>query len=113
MTEQFISEQIIPVLESIDTGTMAKGEPGFPHRFKWREAEYSVEEILEKWKGTAQCSHGSKEMYLRKHWYKIVTTTGETMKLYFERQPKSKRQSKSRWWLFSVIGLEEISNSTK
>ena len=47
MTEQFISEQIIPVLESIDTGTMAKGEPGFPHRFKRREVENSVEEILE------------------------------------------------------------------
>ena len=103
MTEKFISEQIIPVSNAIDVEGMSRGEPGFPFRFKWRETEYSVEEILEKWKGTAQCSHGSNEIYLRKHWFKIVTTTGENMKIYFERQPKSKRQVKSRWWLFSVM----------
>lgn len=103
MTEKFISEQIFPVSDSIDTEGMSKGEPGFPNRFIWQETEYVVEEILEKWKGTAQCSHGSKEMYLRKHWFKIVSTTGETMKIYFERQPKSKRELKSRWWLYSIL----------
>jgi len=103
MAEKFISEQIVPLADPIDTGSMSKGEPGFPQRFKWQDTEYCVEEILEKWKGTAQCSHGSKEMYLRKHWYMVSTTTGETMKIYFERKPKSKRQAKTRWWLYSII----------
>jgi hypothetical protein len=40
--------------------------------------------------------------YLRKHWFKIATEQSPQMTLYFERQARSKRQSKMRWWLFTI-----------
>jgi phosphoribosylglycinamide formyltransferase-1 len=101
-TEQFISEPIIPVKESIDATHMARGEPGLPHRFTWRDTEYTIAEILDSWKESGPCTHGSGEMYLRKHWYQIRTVCGVVMKLYFERKARSCKQAKQRWWLYTI-----------
>lgn len=108
-SEQFVSEPIQPVRGSLDTSGMTCGEPGFPMKFKWRNKEYSVDEIVAKWKGTSQCRNGSDEQYVRKHWFRIRTTERSEMKIYFERQPRSKSQSKTRWWLYSVLPREESS----
>ncbi len=102
MAENFISEIIKPVEGTFDTASMTRGEPGLPKKFTWREKEYEVSEVLEVWKETGPCKSGSDEPYLRKHWYKIRTTTGEIMTLYFERQARSKGQSKARWWLYTI-----------
>ena len=99
---QFISEPITPVGGSFDTAAMARGEPGLPGRFRWREKEYEVSRVLENWKTASDCRDGSKEKYVRKHWYRIQTTDGNTMDLYFDRQPRSKRDAKRRWWLLSA-----------
>jgi hypothetical protein len=45
-------------------------------------------------------------MYLRKHYFKIATAQGPQMTTYFERQPRSKRQNKTRWWLYTVTRPE-------
>ncbi len=102
MVENFISELIKPVEGTFDTAAMTRGEPGLPKKFTWRDKEYEVAEILEVWKETGPCKSGSEEQYLRKHWYKIRTTTDEIMTLYFERQARSKGQSKARWWLYTI-----------
>ena len=102
MTEEFVSELIEPVEGTFDTAGMTRGEPGLPSRFMWRDAEHEVAEVLEKWKESGRCKSGSSEMYLRKHWFKIRCTDGLEMTIYFERQPKSKQQSKKRWWLYTV-----------
>lgn len=102
MTDEFVSELIRPVKGTFDIAAMARGKPGLPGRFIWREKEYAVDEVLEKWKESGPCKSGSSEMYLRKHWFKIRCTGGEVMTIYFERQPRSKQQSKKRWWLFTI-----------
>jgi len=102
MTEEFISEPIQPVAGTFDTTGMTRGEPGLPQRFVWRDQEYTVAAVLEVWKEDGPCRHGSGEMYLRKHWFKIATAQGPRMTLYFERQARSKRESKMRWWLFTI-----------
>jgi len=81
---------------------MARGEPGLPGRFAWRGEEYVVAEVLAKWKESGRCKSGSTEMYLRKHWFRIKTQDALEMTIYFERQPKSKAQNKTRWWLYKV-----------
>ena len=48
MGEEFVSELIRPVAGSFDVGGMARGEPGLPSRFMWRDKEYAVAEVLEK-----------------------------------------------------------------
>ena len=102
MAERFVSEPLKPVEGTFDATAMTRGEPGLPQRFIWRDTEYTVTEVLEAWKEDGPCRNGSPEMYLRKHWFRVTTEQGLEMILYFERQPRSKRQSKARWWLFTV-----------
>lgn len=102
MSEEFVSEPIIPVAGTFDAAGMTRGEPGLPARFTWREKEYAVADVLEAWKESGPCKSGGGEMYLRKHWFKIRTDDGLEMTVYFERQPRTKRQSKKRWWLYTV-----------
>jgi phosphoribosylglycinamide formyltransferase-1 len=102
MKEQFVSELITAAAGTGDTSGMARGEPGLPRRFTWRDREYAVCEIIETWKQTSPCSHGSGENYVRKHWYRIRTECGSEMRIYFERQAGSAGGIKKRWWLYSV-----------
>ena len=111
MTEEFFSEPIEPVAGTFDTAGMTRGEPGLPGRFVWRGKEYAVAETIETWKETGPCKMGSPEQYLRKHWYKIKTSDGLEMTLYFERQARSKTQKKTRWWLYTINRNDEDSNS--
>lgn len=102
MAEKFISEAIEPVPGTSDTAAMVRGEPGLPGRFTWRDREYEVASVRQVWKESGPCRNGSAEQYLRKHWFRIETTEGQTMTLYFERQARSRRQSKTRWWLYTI-----------
>ncbi len=102
MSEEFVSESIMPDGGAFDTAGMTRGEPGLPSRFLWRDQQYEVAEVIEAWKESGPCRSGSGEMYLRKHWFKILTGNGLEMTIYFERQPRAKRQSKKRWWLYTI-----------
>lgn len=107
MGQRFVSEAIVPVGDDFDTSDTPVGEPRLPMRFVWRDVEYAVERVLERRREVAaDRTHGSGEMYLRKHWFTVRTTSGHVMKIYFERQPRSKAQAKSRWWLFTVADPE-------
>lgn len=104
--EDFICEPIKPVPGTADPLAMSTGQPGFPSRFVWRNRQYTLDQILETWKESSPCKSGSSEMYLRKHFFRIATTEGPRMTIYFERQPRSKRQNKTRWWLYTVTHPE-------
>lgn len=105
MHADFISEPITPVRGTLDTGRMARGEPGLPECFTWRDQDYAVAEVLESWKTTSRCRSGSDEQYVRKHWFKVRTTGGHEMTIYFERQARCARQRKLRWWLYTMSAL--------
>jgi hypothetical protein len=45
-------------------------------------------------------------MYVRKHWYEVITVSDEIIKIYFERQPRRGRTD-ARWWLFSIREPDE------
>ena len=110
MAEQFISEPIKPLTKTADTSRMAIGEPGLPREFVWRGRTVMVQAVLRAWRETGKCHHGSPEMYVRKHWYEVSTVSDGTMKLYFERQPRS-RKGRARWWLFSIREPGESSST--
>ncbi len=101
MSERFIGEDIKPVVATMDTSRMAAGEPGVPREFIWRGQTVEVLAVLRTWHETGPCSHGSPEQYVRKHWFEVSTASFGTMKIYFERQPRS-RQKGSRWRLFTI-----------
>ena len=100
--EQFISERIEPCADSFAASRMATGEPGLPSVFSWRGDRYEIGRVVRQWKESSPCRHGSTERYLRKHWYLVETTDGTMMKVYFERQARSKSQTRLRWWLYTV-----------
>ncbi|HOZ49269.1 MAG TPA: DUF6504 family protein, partial [Candidatus Hydrogenedentes bacterium] len=79
MRKRFISEAIAPVAGTLTPGAMARGEPGLPQRFTWRGREFAVARILDQWRETGPCHHGSAEQYVRKHWFRIETASGEEM----------------------------------
>ena len=90
---------------SFDAASMSAGEPGLPARFVWRGAEYRVAHVIEKWKTTGPCRHHSGEQYIRRHWFRVETTDGTRMEIYFDRQPRS-AQKKQRWWLAAILEEE-------
>lgn len=94
--EQFISEPIKPQPGTFDAQEMARGEPGLPARFTWRGDEHRVAEVYEKWVTSSPEPGG--EVYLRRHWWSILTDRGVRMKLYCERQGKAK----GRWYLYTI-----------
>ena len=79
MHERFISEAISPVAGTGDTARMAAGEPGLPREFVWCGRTISVTAVLRTWRETGRCHHGSPEMYVRKHWYKVATASDGTL----------------------------------
>lgn len=103
MGKRFVGEPIEPVRDAMDTRRMAIGEPGLPREFLWRGKRYRVARVLEQWRRTGPCRSGSDELYVRKHWYRVLTADGLEARLYFERQPRSGRERKTRWWLHSIV----------
>lgn len=101
MAEQFVGAAIQPVADTLDAARMSTGAPGLPRQFRWGAATIEVQRVLKTWRETGPCRHGSGEAYVRKHWFEVLTESGDTMKIYFERQRRS-RTSRDRWWLFTI-----------
>ena len=102
--ETFVGEAISPEDQSFVVSAMATGQPGIPVAFSWRAERFSIATILESWKEAGDCRHGSGERYVRKHWFRVATTNGVEMKIYFERQGRS--SGGSRWRLHSTRAAE-------
>ena len=103
MPTSFISEPIEPVDASFDAAGMARGEPGLPRMFRWRDKEFLVAEVLEQWKDHGDCRNGSGERYVRKHGYRVRTTEGAIFRLYFQRSVgRGKIRGTQRWWIHSI-----------
>ena len=97
--DEFVSEPVEPVAGTADLSGMSRGEPGLPAKFIWRGRTYELASLQERWK-TSTPSGG--ELYLRRHWYRIMTVSGDRMTLYCERQTKNRKNAKARWWLYSI-----------
>ena len=104
MNETFVGESITPDDASFSVSPMAMGKPGLPRKFSWKGRRFSVLEVLEEWKESGDCRHGSGERYVRKHWFRVRTSEDLEMKIYFERQGRS--SGGSRWRLYSIRNTE-------
>jgi phosphoribosylglycinamide formyltransferase-1 len=102
-TERFIGADLISVTATSDTARMAVGEPGLPREFRWGDQTVTIVDVRRSWHDTGPCDHGSRERYVRKHWYEVETAEHGIMKIYFDRQPPHGRSKGSRWRLFSMV----------
>jgi len=103
---EFISESMTPLFKGQSVQSHVPGEPVLPDGFMWREKEYWIESVLKAWKESGPCRSGASELYLRKHWYQVRMTDHTEMEVYFERQARSTKQRKQRWWLYTVEKAE-------
>ena len=98
----FISEHLQPVGGDYALPP-AIGEPALPLRFKWRRKTHEVVRVRRRWKALEpDRTHGSGELYLRRHWFELEMDDGAVWTVYFLRQPGSQRSAKARWWLYGV-----------
>lgn len=97
--DEFVSEPLVPVPGTADASAMSRGEPGVPARFTWRGAVHEIASRLASWK-TSTRERG--ELYLRRHWHEVITNAGVRMTIYCERQPKTSRRAKQRWFVYSI-----------
>jgi hypothetical protein len=97
---RFISEPIEPLAGSADPSAMARGEPGLPRQFIWREQMYHIEQILEAWKHSQPEGHRpGNERYLKRHYWRVRTSAGDMMTLYCLR---TARRGTQRWFLYTI-----------
>ena len=90
---------------------MARGEPGLPHKFNWRNRTWTVAEVLESTKSYGDCAHGSGERYVCKHAYRVRLTTGQILNLYFQRSfGRGRFRTHDRWWIYSMEEAAAISS---
>jgi hypothetical protein len=96
---RFVSEPIRPDGGPADIEAMARGEPGLPRAFVWRERRFEIANVVSRWRslGTDRGDN-----YIRRHWYDIETDDGQRMRIYFDRNPGRRGSSQDRWWLYTV-----------
>ena len=100
--EEFVGEAMIPTPATGDVAGMSRRAPGLPGSFTWRGEKYRIAGVIRKWKSHGGCRSGGGEMYLRRHWYKIVTDPPMVMTVYCDRQAKNRKHPKARWWIYTV-----------
>ena len=101
--DRFVSEQIQPVGESIDASAMARGEPGLPACFQWRDETYEVVSVVRQWKAAAaEGGRPGGEVYLRRHYYEIQMSDGSVWTVYLVRQTPKSGSPKARWFLYTI-----------
>jgi hypothetical protein len=112
--QEFICEEIAPVAGTADVAGMARGEPGLPARFAWRGQEYRIAGLIRQWKTSGPCRSGGRKVYLRRHWYEVLTDPPRRMTLYCDRQAKNRKRPKARWWAYTVgpAGGAQIAGQT-
>ncbi len=90
-----ISEPIEPDVATIDPAALTRGEPELPSAFTWRERRYHVAAVERTWR-TWRLDRGDR--YIDRHWWQILTATGERMRIYCLRHERTNR----RWFLFAI-----------
>ena len=100
---QLISEEIGPAPGTFDVADMGRGLPGLPAEFTWRSRPYRLAALLDKWKASGPevgRLHGQR--YLRRHYFRVRTTDGQTMVIYCQRHIASRSRAKARWCLYTI-----------
>jgi len=81
---------------------MATGRPGLPTGFMWRGQHFAIVRVLEDWKQSEASGHAAGQRYYRKHFYRLLTQSGEVLTLYAVRHVKPGESPRRRWWLYSI-----------
>jgi len=97
-----ISENIVPFAGTFDASAMARGEPGLPTGFTWRDEEFTIEKRIESWKKSSpEGGKAGNEVYLRRHYYRLRMNDHSVWVIYFVRQTPKTGHIKHRWFFYT------------
>ena len=100
---QFISESITPIVGRFDSAAMGRGEPGLPAEFDWRGQTFKIVEKHDQWKQSSpEGGRAGSEVYLRRHYYKLLMSDASVWTVYFIRQSPKSGSMKRRWFLYAM-----------
>jgi len=105
--ETFISEAIEPSSEdggaAFDAAAMARGEPGLPVAFRWRDQVYTVRRVIRRWKASGpEVGRLKGQVYLRRHCFELAMSDGAIWNVYFLRHAPRGGGATRRWFLYSM-----------
>jgi len=93
----------IEVLEgSFDPRVMARGQPGVPRRFRWRDRTFEIGRLMDESREVGPMAGGGGEMYVRRHVTRAQTTCGAIVEL-----SASRSRGATRWILRSILDSED------
>jgi hypothetical protein len=104
VSQRFVSEAIVPGGD-FDVEKLARGEPGLPEFFVWRDETLRVAALRRTWRST-KSDRG--DVYVKRHWFDVLLDDGKSAVVYFERQA---RRGTPRWWLYTIAGPEQESGA--
>lgn len=92
---KFVGQSIAPAGDGFLTPASGS-EPPVPRAFRWNGRTFDVSAVLRSWR-TTRTDRG--DVYLKRHWFELETTSGEKLEVYFDREA---RRGAPRWWLYSL-----------
>jgi hypothetical protein len=92
---KFVGQSIVPAGDGFITPASGS-EPPVPRAFHWKGRTFDVSAVLRTWR-TTRPDRG--DVYLKRHWFELETTSGEKLEVYFDREA---RRGAPRWWLYSL-----------
>jgi hypothetical protein len=92
---KFVGQSIAAAGDGLITPASGS-EPPVPRAFRWKGRTFDVSAVLRSWR-TTRTDRG--DVYLKRHWFELETTSGEKLEVYFDREA---RRGAPRWWLYSL-----------
>lgn len=111
---KFISE---PIEVQHDQAPALEKMPGPPDRFRWREQEFAVREVLMEWHDYQRRGRMARNMQpqhaeaasrrgswgVGQNYYRVRTGDDRFFDLYYDRAPKDADRRKGGWFLYQEL----------
>ena len=116
MPKRFIGE---PIRVEFNEPPALEKKPDCPDRFIWREAVYSIEEVLGEWHDYQRRGRMARNMRpehaasaerrgslgVGQFYFRVRTGGGQIFDLYYDRAPKDADHRKGEWFLYQELHL--------
>jgi hypothetical protein len=91
----FVGRPLVPAGDGFASPATGN-EPPVPRVFRWEERTFTIAAVLRRWRST-KTDRG--DVYLKRHWFELLTESGATLEVYFDRQS---RRGMPQWWLYTI-----------
>jgi hypothetical protein len=92
---KFVSRPLVPSGDAFVTPASGS-EPPVPCAFMWGDRMLTIRTVVRTWR-SGKTDRG--DTYLKRHWFELRTTCGNTIEVYYDREVK---RGAAQWWLYVI-----------